>query len=342
MPAPAAVAPAAPTFTTAAPVFPAAGPAIAEGMQAPAIQALFDAAAPFADQLQAADAALAPQLDPEAPSALEVAEAQLEAPAPARDLRRARHDPAVAGRHAGARARRGRPQPRARRRRRRRDGLAPHAVRPAARAQAPRPHRARPPHPRRRPARARRRDDRLRGRRRIGQDPVDRPPPAAYAANSDLDVLVSPSARATAALSRAPCSGRWRRWRVMETAATPRPHRRGRRAHARRDRHPAWSRRAMRRASARSPPTCVRPRRGPRSPRYAGARPPASACSPRSWSRRGRPASSSLTSTTPTVGAVVGLRSPAARRSASSAATTSSRAPPPPPTPAAIAALVLA
>jgi flagellar biosynthesis protein FlhF len=82
--------PAAPAVAVpAVPVFPAAGPAIAEGMQAPAIQALFDAAVPFAEQLQAADAALAPELDalaPElsaAPSAVDVAEAQLPAPAAA-------------------------------------------------------------------------------------------------------------------------------------------------------------------------------------------------------------------------------------------------------------------
>jgi flagellar biosynthesis protein FlhF len=85
--------PAAPALPAAAvippaTVFPAAGPDVAEGMQAPAIQALFQAAAPFAETLQAADAALAPHLEdafaaPDAPSAVEVAEAQLAVPVPA-------------------------------------------------------------------------------------------------------------------------------------------------------------------------------------------------------------------------------------------------------------------
>jgi flagellar biosynthesis GTPase FlhF len=85
-PAPAAapIAPA-PVATT----FPVAGPDVAEGMQSPAIRALFDAAAPFADRLQAADAAIAPHLEEalpaeaQAPSAVEVAEAQLAVAAPA-------------------------------------------------------------------------------------------------------------------------------------------------------------------------------------------------------------------------------------------------------------------
>jgi flagellar biosynthesis protein FlhF len=68
-----------------APAFPVVGPEVAEGMQAPAIRALFDAAAPFADQLQAADAALAAHLgdapaELAAPSAVEIAEAQLPVP----------------------------------------------------------------------------------------------------------------------------------------------------------------------------------------------------------------------------------------------------------------------
>jgi flagellar biosynthesis GTPase FlhF len=119
-PAAPAAAPAAPAFAGAAPValpqelaapaaaapsvplFPAAGPAIAEGMQAPAIQALFDAAVPFAEQLQAADAALAPELDAlaaepaAAPSAVEVAEAQLPVPAAAAAVEPAGARPAQA------------------------------------------------------------------------------------------------------------------------------------------------------------------------------------------------------------------------------------------------------
>jgi flagellar biosynthesis GTPase FlhF len=96
-PAPVAAAPA-----PAVPVFPVAGPDVAEGLQSPAIRALFDAAAPFADQLQAADAAIAPHLeealpaDAVAPSAVEVAEAHLPAAAPAAAVERSVERPAQA------------------------------------------------------------------------------------------------------------------------------------------------------------------------------------------------------------------------------------------------------
>jgi flagellar biosynthesis protein FlhF len=96
-PAAAAPAPAVPAPAPALPTFPVAGPDIAEGMQSPAIRALFDTAAPFADTLQAADAALAPHLqgtELEAPSAIEIAEAQL--PAPAAGVERSLARPAQA------------------------------------------------------------------------------------------------------------------------------------------------------------------------------------------------------------------------------------------------------
>ncbi|HEX2105594.1 MAG TPA: hypothetical protein VHF51_18215 [Solirubrobacteraceae bacterium] len=74
---------AAPEAAPAQTAFPAAAaPAVAEGMQAPAIQALFQAAAPFADTLQAADAVLEAAMT-DAPSAVEVADAQLPVPASA-------------------------------------------------------------------------------------------------------------------------------------------------------------------------------------------------------------------------------------------------------------------
>jgi len=103
-PAPAPVAPAlvASAPVAPAPAFPVAGPDVAEGMQSPAIRALFDAAAPFADQLQAADATIAPHLEEAlpaeavAPSAIEVAEAQLPATAPVAAVERSVERPAQA------------------------------------------------------------------------------------------------------------------------------------------------------------------------------------------------------------------------------------------------------
>jgi len=100
VPAPTAAAPM-PTFPAPAPVFPVGGADVAEGMQSPAIRALFDTAAPFADKLQAADAAIAPHLhgtELEAPSAVEIAEAQLATAVPAApaDIERAIARPAQA------------------------------------------------------------------------------------------------------------------------------------------------------------------------------------------------------------------------------------------------------
>jgi flagellar biosynthesis GTPase FlhF len=87
-PTPAAPQMAAPAFTPfgafpAQPGMPlqAAEAAVAEGLEAPAIRALFEAAAPFAEQLQVADHAL-PRVS-EAPAAEAVAEPVAEAPLPA-------------------------------------------------------------------------------------------------------------------------------------------------------------------------------------------------------------------------------------------------------------------
>jgi flagellar biosynthesis protein FlhF len=67
------------TFTVGQPI-PAADPNVAEGLESPAIRALFEAAAPFAEQLQMADAAIA---RPAAPAAVEAPAAPAEAPLPA-------------------------------------------------------------------------------------------------------------------------------------------------------------------------------------------------------------------------------------------------------------------
>jgi flagellar biosynthesis protein FlhF len=67
------------TFTVGHPI-PAADPNVAEGLESPAIRALFEAAAPFAEQLQMADAAIA---RPAAPAAVEAPAAPAEAPLPA-------------------------------------------------------------------------------------------------------------------------------------------------------------------------------------------------------------------------------------------------------------------
>ncbi|MFL5750247.1 MAG: hypothetical protein ACJ767_06520, partial [Chloroflexota bacterium] len=67
------------TFTVGEPIA-AADPNVAEGLESPAIRALFEAAAPFAEQLQMADAAIA---RPAAPAAVEAPAAPVEAPLPA-------------------------------------------------------------------------------------------------------------------------------------------------------------------------------------------------------------------------------------------------------------------
>jgi flagellar biosynthesis protein FlhF len=67
------------TFTVGAPVA-TADPNIAVGLESPAIRALFEAAAPFAEQLQMADAAIA---RPAEPAAVEAPAAPAEAPLPA-------------------------------------------------------------------------------------------------------------------------------------------------------------------------------------------------------------------------------------------------------------------
>jgi flagellar biosynthesis protein FlhF len=67
------------TFTVGQPI-PAADPNVAEGLESPAIRALFEAAAPFAEQLQMADAAIA---RPAAPAAVEAPAAPAEVPLPA-------------------------------------------------------------------------------------------------------------------------------------------------------------------------------------------------------------------------------------------------------------------
>ena len=67
------------TFTVGAPLA-AADPNIAVGLESPAIRALFEAAAPFAEQLQMADAAVA---RPAEPAAVEALAAPAEAPLPA-------------------------------------------------------------------------------------------------------------------------------------------------------------------------------------------------------------------------------------------------------------------
>jgi flagellar biosynthesis protein FlhF len=67
------------TFTVSQPI-PAADPNVAEGLESPAIRALFEAAAPFAEQLQMADAAIA---RPAAPAAVEAPAAPAEVPLPA-------------------------------------------------------------------------------------------------------------------------------------------------------------------------------------------------------------------------------------------------------------------
>ena len=67
------------TFTVGAPVA-TADANIAAGLESPAIRALFEAAAPFAEQLQMADAAIA---RPAAPAAAEAPAAPAEAPLPA-------------------------------------------------------------------------------------------------------------------------------------------------------------------------------------------------------------------------------------------------------------------
>jgi hypothetical protein len=66
------------TFTVGQPIA-AADPNVAEGLESPAIRALFEAAAPFAEQLQMADAAIA---RPAAPAAVEAPAAPAEAPLP--------------------------------------------------------------------------------------------------------------------------------------------------------------------------------------------------------------------------------------------------------------------
>lgn len=67
------------TFTVGAPVA-AADPHLAAGLESPAIRALFEAAAPFAEQLQMADAAIA---RPAEPAAVEAPAAPAETPLPA-------------------------------------------------------------------------------------------------------------------------------------------------------------------------------------------------------------------------------------------------------------------
>jgi flagellar biosynthesis protein FlhF len=66
------------TFTVGQPIA-AADPNVAEGLESPAIRALFEAAAPFAEQLQMADAAIA---RPAAPAAVDAPAAPAEAPLP--------------------------------------------------------------------------------------------------------------------------------------------------------------------------------------------------------------------------------------------------------------------
>jgi flagellar biosynthesis protein FlhF len=74
------------TFTVGAPVA-AADPNIAVGLESPAIRALFEAAAPFAEQLQMADAAVARPAEPAAVEApAPVAEAPLPVPAAAAEV----------------------------------------------------------------------------------------------------------------------------------------------------------------------------------------------------------------------------------------------------------------
>ncbi|MEA2383120.1 MAG: hypothetical protein QOH72_3091 [Solirubrobacteraceae bacterium] len=74
------------TFTVGAPIA-AADANMAEGLQSPAIRALFEAAAPFAEQLQMADAALPRAEAPAAPVAPAApAEAQLPAPVAAAEI----------------------------------------------------------------------------------------------------------------------------------------------------------------------------------------------------------------------------------------------------------------
>jgi flagellar biosynthesis protein FlhF len=72
------------TFTVGAPIA-AADPAIAEGLESPAIRALFEAAAPFAEQLQMADAAL-PRVEAPAPAASAPVEAPLPTPVVAAEV----------------------------------------------------------------------------------------------------------------------------------------------------------------------------------------------------------------------------------------------------------------
>jgi flagellar biosynthesis protein FlhF len=82
-------------FTAGAPL-PPADPAVAEGLEAPAIRAIFEAAAPFAEQLQMADAALprtaaqpaaaAPATESAAPLPVPAAPADIEPAAPARPV----------------------------------------------------------------------------------------------------------------------------------------------------------------------------------------------------------------------------------------------------------------
>jgi flagellar biosynthesis protein FlhF len=83
------------TFTVGAPIA-AADPNIAEGLESPAIRALFEAAAPFAEQLHMADAALPRAAAPAAPAEA-AAEAALPAPVAAAEI-----EPAAAARPAQA------------------------------------------------------------------------------------------------------------------------------------------------------------------------------------------------------------------------------------------------
>jgi flagellar biosynthesis protein FlhF len=70
------------TFTVGQPI-PAADPNVAEGLESPAIRALFEAAAPFAEQLHMADAAIARPAPPAAVEAPAAVEGPLPAPAAA-------------------------------------------------------------------------------------------------------------------------------------------------------------------------------------------------------------------------------------------------------------------
>jgi flagellar biosynthesis protein FlhF len=85
------------TFTVGQPIA-AADPNVAEGLESPAIRALFEAAAPFAEQLQMADAAIA---RPAEPAAVEASAAPAEAPLPA-PVAAAEVEPAVPARPAQA------------------------------------------------------------------------------------------------------------------------------------------------------------------------------------------------------------------------------------------------